>query len=669
MWLRTVRHFPLSSLLHRLRFKVSKALYRPAAVPSNLPEQWRAFWTADEANQSVLSPGFARWQYKIEDGERSKIQRSGQALLQGCQGEILNQPFTLPENVSALTWLLSEKTPLWRENYNYLEFLLPLAWLLDDFATPETEIQAAKTLLEQQLALFWQLTHRQRCWSTYGVSRRLLTYCEFLPILTQLSDYCQQEFWAQLVQDSQYLVAFLEWDVQGNHLIQNLTAWSAITVVFRQLPATQPMATQWQHQLKRLLSAVISRQVLSDGFHYERTPMYHLWVLRNVLEMIVWQQQSPEMIGVNEALQMFAQTMLQAGQAILHADGQIPLFGDASLPQVPNFKVLVDYAKTMAGLESISQESDAKVGFSSEPLKPFHYFDQAGFVVFRNMAPNAALIVDCGDFAPRDLPAHAHCDLGSFELHDAHGPLIVDTGVSEYVPSPLRDYCRGTAAHNTVWFPGQEQAEIWDGFRVAEYPRFHQCRVNQGKVESALNIERHAVENSSKSLSANESQLILSYENYNGAYRHERTVTHLGQRFWVIEDRVSVSKIPQEVPWSLLHLHPDCAVESQDNAAYWVDQRLLIIPFSANPSDPNKVEFSKHSPWRGNLNRYSAGFNLDRSGQILAQPLSVDTDFRNVSGWILIPGQPAQLVWQWKEDTLQLEFPEDGVRFTFRVLR
>jgi hypothetical protein len=90
----------------------------------------------------------------------------------------------------------------------------------------------------------------------------------------------------------------------------------------------------------------------------------------------------------------------------------------------------------------------------------------SGYVVLRPCL-GVALIADVGLPCPPQLPAHAHADCLSFELHVNGHALIVDTGTSTYRPSARRRYERSTSAHNTVEVDGADQTEVWGTFRAA----------------------------------------------------------------------------------------------------------------------------------------------------------------------------------------------------------
>jgi len=76
------------------------------------------------------------------------------------------------------------------------------------------------------------------------------------------------------------------------------------------------------------------------------------------------------------------------------------------------------------------------------------------------------LIFDAGPVGADCLPAHAHCDLLNFEMSPAGARLFVDSGTFDYEESPMRAYCRSTAAHNVLQIDGVEQCDVWSRFRM-----------------------------------------------------------------------------------------------------------------------------------------------------------------------------------------------------------
>lgn len=596
-WLRTVRHFPVRALLWRARLRLERKIYRPGKTPAGLPVQWNDFATA----HSGWSPPVGVV-LKALAGDAERAER----LLAG-EGVLLNETFRLYRKREELEQALTAHTPLWRENYGYLEFLLPL------LGKPDPE---KVDLLQQQVMLFWSLPQATRLWSTYGVSRRILSYCAMLPVLSRCSEAFRQAFWVHFTVEADYVARFLEWDLRGNHLTRNLTAWLAAVLVLEKLPgAPRQQAKGWWVNLSKQLPEVFEAQVLPDGFHYERTPMYHAWVLADLLDCLAWlKAEKPDYD--RSRLEALAGRMQAVLADLRHSSGQLPLFGDTSLPQVPDLEGLLQERHNASpvppGGEGLSPDAAnvyEETAISTQVISgqtQLTFFENAGFAVFRHQQPQASLILDCGDFGPQALPAHSHCDMGSFELHIEDQPVIVDSGVSEYLPSLMRDYCRGTGAHNTVWLPGYEQAETWGGFRVAEYPSLLDRTVEQD--ESGAKV-------------------TLVYEDYGQHYEHQRSIYSVNGRFWVVQDWLRHVYPTDAQSFSLLHIHPDCRI-LYDNEIFRVGERLLVVPFGAS-----KIEWSNHSPWRNNLNLYSPGFSLAQPGQLIA----ITPKLPDCFGWVLIP--------------------------------
>jgi hypothetical protein len=626
-WLRTIRHFPPGALWHRLRLKLKRMSYCPPPQPFGLEDEGLQFWQHNASYRLPVS--LAHWQFQHDAAYREQYLRQTQELLHHRRGMLLNEPFDLFQNETDLLENLPAHTPLWQENYGYLEFLLPVVFALNSDAEAFGMAQAIPTMiqcLEEQLQLFWGLPFKQRTWSAYGVSRRLLVLCSLIPLLSRFSDAFQSSFWHHFFQEAAYLHAFLEKDIRGNHLIKNYTALLAAVRILQRLPATEAWASARLKEIMSVLPSVFGEQLLPDGVHFERAPMYHRWVLQDLLECLSWLQANPANPSCLKQLTPIAANMLQTACQWRHCSGQIPLFGDSSLPQTPDLGLLHQYAEFV-----LSNEASLPGLEKAQDVPGFYHFPQAGFAVFQQASPKASLIVDCGDFGPHALPAHSHCDLGHFELHVDQTPIIVDSGVSDYTPSLLRDYFRGTAAHNTVWIPGEEQAELWGSFRVAEYPDFQHCEVAQDDSGS---------------------QVTIRYENYNRRYQHQRTIYSVSGHFWVVQDWLLHGPPEDRECYSLLHIHPGCHVRL-DGTVFTINQQLLVLPFGVC-----SIEWADYAPWRNHLNLYSDGFNQARPGKVIA----VTPKLPDCFGWVLVPFERSkQPVLESLGDGAQIDLPGVGM--------
>jgi uncharacterized heparinase superfamily protein len=191
----------------------------------------------------------------------------------------------------------------------------------------------------------------------------------------------------------------------------------------------------------------LSEQILRDGVHFERSPMYQALVLEGFLDVMnVLERPDP----LYERLEPAVHRMCDALRAMTHPDGGIALLNDATLEIAVPTATLCDHARRIVGYEP---ETD-----------PPRQFPDAGYYTFRDQ--KIFLIVDAAPPGPDYLMAHAHADIFSYELSVRSRRIVVDPGVFEYASGPMRDYVRSTRAHSTVTVDDLDQIECWSSFRV-----------------------------------------------------------------------------------------------------------------------------------------------------------------------------------------------------------
>ena len=232
----------------------------------------------------------------------------------------------------------------------------------------------------------------------------------------------------------------LEWDLGYNHLLKNLTALAVYAAALPALPR------RWAF-LQRAAPAAVAQQVLADGGHAERSPMYHLLALLDLLLLVDAGVLSPTAV---DAVAQRLRAMRAALAAFTHPDGDIALFNDAWLGEAPP-------AETFA-LPSPTATAAA-----------IYALPHSGYMQLRS--GRHAVVFDCGACGPDDNPAHAHADFLAIEATVAGRRFLVDAGVATYGAGPLRDRCRSAAAHNGPRLVGCEPAEFWSSFRVGRRAR------------------------------------------------------------------------------------------------------------------------------------------------------------------------------------------------------
>lgn len=271
-------------------------------------------------------------------------------------------------------------------------------------------------------------------WHSYPTALRIVNWCR--------ADLTAPDLLESLYQQAAYLYRNLETHVCGNHLLENARA----LVLAGQYLRGQGEADDWFARGIEIYQEETEEQILGDGFHFERSPMYHALMLEGALDVInVLSTDHPACSW----LEPTARRMADALAGVTHPDGTLALFNDSTQEIAPPPAQLLNYAERV---------------LEYEPRAPLHFPD-AGYYVYRDDA--AWLMVDAGAAGPNYLMAHAHADVFSYELSLYGQRFVVDAGVYEYAPGSMRQYVRSTAAHNTVEVDGTDQIECWNSFRVA----------------------------------------------------------------------------------------------------------------------------------------------------------------------------------------------------------
>jgi hypothetical protein len=283
--------------------------------------------------------------------------------------------------------------------------------------------------------------HVGDAWHPYPLSTRVGNWIAALTLLPELaSPEISRSLWRQL----RRLERNVEDDVLGNHVIRNARALVLGGVSFG--------AAELTRRGVDLLRRELPEQVLPDGGHYERSPAYHLVVLRDLLEI---QAASPHS-WLAEAIER----MRGFAAALARPDGAPALFNDGSV-DAPRFDL-------------------------PEPPEGLSVFPDSGFVVVRD--GDLWLAFRCGASSPAFLPAHAHADALSFQLWWRGHPVVVDPGTYTYEPGADRDWFRGTRAHSTVTVDGRDQFRLWGAFRSGPLPKVSLRYARDGAIEASVRL-------------------------------------------------------------------------------------------------------------------------------------------------------------------------------------
>jgi uncharacterized heparinase superfamily protein len=247
-----------------------------------------------------------------------------------------------------------------------------------------------------------------------------------------------------LASQARQLEKRLEFHILGNHLLANAKALYFAGAFFG-----GPESDRWLQKGRQILECEMLEQVLPDGAHFELSPMYHLIVLEDLLDVLNIGKAYD--LAPPDGLEDTVRRMLGWSAVMRHGDGDIPFFNDASFGIAQCPAALDSYAAGLGIVSVAEPTSDIMLAAS-------------GYT--RLNAGDANVYVDAAAVGPDYLPAHAHADTLSFEISIGEERIVVNGGTSVYGDGPDRQVQRGTLAHSTITIDDSNSSDVWAGFRV-----------------------------------------------------------------------------------------------------------------------------------------------------------------------------------------------------------
>jgi uncharacterized heparinase superfamily protein len=410
-------------------------------------------------------------------------------------------------------WNDRSHAALWLYNLHYF----------DDLNAHDAQ---SRTALHQSLLRRWIRENPPAVgigWEPYPVARRLVNWIKWrlrgMDVDAPLDH--------SLAVQARWMARKLEYHLGGNHLLADAKALCFVGWYF-----TGPEAEAWRTLGTRLLERELAEQVLTDGGHYERSPMYHAATLEDLLDVLnllaTYGKPAPP------AWLDTAARMARWLDALTQPDGEPAFFNDTACGIAPTRDDLADYAARLS-LPRVAGAAD------------FSIMPDSGYVRVRRAG--AWIACDCAPLGPDYLPAPGHADTLSFEFSLGGRRVLVSSGTSLYGESMVRVRQRGTAAHNTVVVDGQDSSEVWSGFRVARRAHVFGFEARDSR-ESALIAASHD-----------------GYRRLPGRNLHRRR-WQLEDQVLLIEDRVEGRFQSAAAHW---HFHPRVRVSPAGRDAFTLE--------------------------------------------------------------------------------------------------
>ena len=466
----------------------------------------------------------------------------------------LNVEVDLGKDENALDWAARSEQRLWQYNLHYFDYL----------REPSRPPENKNKLIQSWIS--GNPPGSTPGWEPFTVSLRIVNwifYLRSLPIdavpVAWLDNLWLQARWLEK-NDERHILA--------NHYFENLKA-----LLFAGCFFNGEHAARWRKRAVRKIIAQLREQTLADGGHYERSHQYHCLMLENYLDIVNLGKVCPDLVPADlmSQLQSTVAQGLDYLNDTLFPDGTIPLFNDAA------FGVALSPAELFAYAERLGMPVKQDVS------KSFKVINRPDSGIYGGRIGRDMFVIDCGDIGPSYQPGHTHCDFLSYELMLSGRRVIVDSGVCEYEPGPLRQYARSTRAHNTVVVDGGEQSEIWGEFRVARRAR---------KIAAETVLHGHKM----KFRGA-----FRGFYNARGRIEHERSVSlelaATGEMFQTVVVTDLVRGRGRHVAESLVHLHPAVELEdSQDGEIYLLDRGTLVAAIQITDSQEYSIDSSCYCP-------------------------------------------------------------------------
>lgn len=407
LW-RTVRHLKPRQITERIIFRLRRPVPNLSPAPPRRP--WLGKWTLPAARRASLV-GPQRFRFLSVEGE-----------------------------LDQLGWIGLGAEKLWRYNQHYFDDL-------------NAQGAGSRRLWHAALVTRW-LTDNPPSdgdgWEPYPTSLRIANWIKASASGFELSPAA----WQSLAVQARWLMRRLEWHLLGNHLFVNAKALVLAGLAFDGIEAQKWLSTGLD-----IIRGQLPEQILQDGGHFERSPLYHALALEDLLDLLNASNaaQDPELEEDVARWLEAAGKMLRWLRLMTHPDGRLGRFNDSADGISPDNAELERYASEL-GVQADLQ-SQGKVT----------HLAASGYV--RTEWSGAIALLDVAQVGPDYLPGHAHADTLSFELSVNGLLLVVNCGTSCYGQSSRRSYERGTAAHSTVQVQDQNSSEVWGGFRVGRRAR------------------------------------------------------------------------------------------------------------------------------------------------------------------------------------------------------
>lgn len=380
--------------------------------------------------------------------------------------------------------------------------------------------------------------------SSLEVALRLLSWLQVWPAFAHLSlfDDLRSEWLASIDRQALHVSRFLSHHFAPNtHLTGEALALVTVGMLFPGLPR----AARYRRLGRRVLDREMDRQLLADGFHYERSAAYHRYTVEYLLvDLLASSLNGVEDVRHEEArLATAVEAMLplvrpdgrlvnvgdEDGGRLLQVDGENPL--DART-LVACAAIVLDRGDLKATLPGLPADVVWILGPGAhrrwetlpgdDPPETSHALPDAGYVAMRDGWGDEAdyALLDAGPMGtPRTRYGHSHADALSLYIVAGGRTLSTDAGTGSYADDELRDRLRSTFWHSTAWIDDLPHCRPTSRFR---WNRVAEARITRWVTSEEMDLVEATHD---------------GYASLSSPVVHHRRVAFWKSRGWRVRDR------------------------------------------------------------------------------------------------------------------------------------
>jgi uncharacterized heparinase superfamily protein len=543
--LRTVSHLRATQIWHRARLTVRRKLW--SRDPARIDARYHA-------RAAAIAP--LRWDHAgLAAVARHQAERHDAATALGVANDALTGRFRFLGETRDLGVPVQWDRPdlmqvlLWKTHLHEFSYAIDLA--LAYRATHDASFRDGFFALARAWTVAEPIAKpgfQSVAWNERAVATRLMHWAA-AGALFGLRDGDPEASWLgrEIARHALFLRDNLAFDLLANHLFRDAAALAFAHELCGCVPDGLAL---FEHEVRE--------QILPDGAHVERCPMYHAVCLADLVDLrALCGDTSPAWL--RDAVTSAAGFL----ESILLGDGDIPMLGDG-------WRGEVDVQRLLAQARALET-----------PLSPRAPEHASGLV--RLERGPLRCVLRAGPHGPDYQLGHAHADLLAFDASYGAVRVVTDTGTGAYADGPLRRHLRSTAAHNTVQLDGAELLEAWSSFRTG--------RRGRARVVARGSGDRFE-------------WLVASHDGYAwlaGAPRPQRLWLVGDDQLWVLD---AVLGAGRHRIASRLHLHPDAAQAACSVRALGGGAREQVAPLHEHFNETREmrqlvVEADATLPWLG----------------------------------------------------------------------